>query len=233
MLKVGHFTGILARRADPKGKYCTLNYSRARFALAKQPQKGRNKPAGNVNTTQQLRIIGGQWRGRKLSFPSVDGLRPTGDRMRETLFNWIAADLPDAVCVDLFAGSGALGLESLSRGARQVTLIEKSREGVQSLRANLQLLGANNATILETDSLQWLTQDTGSGFDVVFIDPPFAADLWQQTFSLLSQHQRLNEGAAIYIETPKHQALEVPSDWQLHREKQAGDVCYRLYYYQP
>lgn len=201
--------------------------------MAKRPQKGRSKAAGNVNTTHQLRIIGGQWRGRKLNFPAVDGLRPTGDRMRETLFNWIASDLPGAACVDLFAGSGALGLESLSRGATQVTLIEKSREGAQNLQANLQLLGANNATIEETDSLQWLAQANDSSFDVVFIDPPFAANLWQQTFSLLSEHQRLNEGAAIYIEAPKHQALEVPSNWLLHREKKAGDVCYRLYYYQP
>jgi len=233
MLKVGQFTGILARRAGPKGKYCTLNDSRARLAVAKRPQKGRNKAAGKVETTQQLRIIGGQWRGRKISFPAVDGLRPTGDRMRETLFNWIAPDLPGATCVDLFAGSGALGLESLSRGASWVTLLEKSRQGAQQLRANLQLLGADNATVIETNSLQWLDQPTDSRFDVVFIDPPFAAELWQQAFALLIKHQWLNAGAAIYIEAPRHQVLEVPNDWQLHREKKAGDVCYRLYYYQP
>jgi len=230
---VEHFTGILARRADPKGKYCTLNDNRARLAVAKRPQKGRYKAAESAKTTQQLRIIGGQWRGRKLSFPSVEGLRPTGDRIRETLFSWIAVDLPGANCMDLFAGSGALGLESLSRGASQVTLLEKSREGAQQLRANLQLLGAANATVQETDSLQWLEQPAATRFDIVFIDPPFAAELWQQTFTLLEKHQWLNIGAAIYIEAPQHQALDVPSDWQLHREKKAGDVRYCLYYYQP
>lgn len=201
--------------------------------MAKRPQKGRDKAAGNATAAQQLRIIGGQWRGRKLSFPSIEGLRPTGDRIRETLFNWIAADLPGATCLDLFSGSGALGIESLSRGARQITLLEKSREGAQQLRTNLSLLGTENASVYEGDSLQWLKQSVHTRFDVAFIDPPFAAELWQQTFALLDGHQWLNAGAAIYVEAPRQQVLEVPNDWQLHREKKAGDVCYRLYYYQP
>ncbi|MGH1372028.1 MAG: 16S rRNA (guanine(966)-N(2))-methyltransferase RsmD [Cellvibrionaceae bacterium] len=186
------------------------------------------KAAGN----QTLRIIGGQWRGRKLSFASVDGLRPTGDRIRETLFNWIMTDLPSAHCLDAFSGSGALGLEALSRGAASAVLIEQDRNAAHQIRENLQLLNCNRAQVEQTSCLTWLAQQPSKPFDVVFLDPPFQQHLWADTIALLEQPGWLSDGAAIYVETPRSLPLSTPADWQLHREKHAGDVSYRLYYRQ-
>lgn len=177
----------------------------------------------------QLRIIGGQWRGRKLQFPAREGLRPTGDRIRETLFNWLQGELPDARCLDLFAGAGALGLEALSRGAAHCTLIEKDAPAAQQLRANIALLQAQNGAVEQADALAWLTQYRGPAFDLVFIDPPFAADLWQATFALLEQRALLSSSSWIYVESPAQLAPPAPANWQSHREKIAGEVCYRLY----
>lgn len=201
--------------------------------MSRHQQQGRNKSTKAGKQVNQLRIIGGQWRGRKLSFPTLDGLRPTGDRIRETLFNWLASDIPGSVCADLFAGSGALGFEALSRGAREVLLLEKSGSGAQQLRDNLSLLEASKGTVVQTDSLLWLKQQPVRPLDVVFIDPPFDANLWQETFDLLVERQWLKEGAAIYVETPRRHSLQIPAIWQQHREKRSGDVCYALYYYQP
>ncbi len=199
--------------------------------------KKRRRSSSKEKTTpapgsQTLRIIGGQWRGRKLSFANVDGLRPTGDRIRETLFNWIMADLPNAHCLDAYSGSGALGLEALSRGAASAVLIEQDRNAANHIRENLQLLNCDRAKVEQTNCLTWLAQQPHQPFDVVFVDPPFQQDLWADTINLLEQPGRLNDGAAIYIETPRSFALSTPADWRLHREKHAGDVSYRLYYRQ-
>ncbi|UTA48014.1 16S rRNA (guanine(966)-N(2))-methyltransferase RsmD [Simiduia sp. 21SJ11W-1] len=175
-----------------------------------------------------LRIIGGQWRGRKLAFPSVDGLRPTGDRVRETLFNWLQMDIPGSRCLDLFAGAGSLGLEALSRGCAHCTLIEKDTHAHRQLRENLNLLGASDAELVHADALNWLAGYQGPGFDVVFIDPPFSANLWAQAAAGLADH--LNPGALIYLEAPAQSSVTCPPHWALHREKRAGDVCYRLYH---
>lgn len=207
--------------------------ARREKALPKTPAKSLTKSPANLN---QLRIIGGLWRGRKLNFPSVDGLRPTGDRIRETLFNWLAPDMQGAHCLDLFAGSGALGLESLSRGAASSLLIEHDRAAAAQLKANLELLKADKGKVMQTDALSFLGQaakaEPLAPFDVVFIDPPFQLNLWQSVIDLLEQQGWLQQGAAIYIESGLNDHYRVPSNWLLHRDKTAGSVHYRLFYRQ-
>lgn len=182
-----------------------------------------------------LRIIAGDWRGRKLPILTSDGLRPTGDRLRETLFNWLAPWLPGSHCLDLFAGSGALGFEALSRGAAAVTMLELHREVANQLRANCAILGAQNIEIIETNALTWLSQPDRQNsvatpaFDLVFVDPPFAADLWQTVVDALEQQQQLADKALIYVETPEHFHLNPPDNWTLHRRKSTGAVCAHLF----
>ncbi|WP_192458588.1 16S rRNA (guanine(966)-N(2))-methyltransferase [Musicola keenii] len=177
----------------------------------------------------QIRIIGGQWRGRKLPVPDSPGLRPTTDRVRETLFNWLAPVIQQSRCLDCFAGSGALGLEALSRYAAHATLLEAERNVARQLTQNLAVLKAENASVVHTDSLQWLAGE-GSPYDVVFLDPPFRRGLLDDTLMLLEANGWLAEEAWIYIETEaENHALALPANWALHREKTAGQVAYRLY----
>ncbi|MFP1747285.1 16S rRNA (guanine(966)-N(2))-methyltransferase [Lonsdalea quercina] len=177
----------------------------------------------------QIRIIGGQWRGRKLPVPHSPGLRPTTDRVRETLFNWLAPVIQQARCLDCFAGSGALALEALSRYATHATLLEAERGIARQLSQNLSLLRAENASVIHTDALQWLAQP-GEAFDVVFLDPPFRQGLLDNTVNLLETQGWLADDAWIYIETEaENRTLNLPANWQLHREKVAGQVAYRLY----
>lgn len=184
----------------------------------------------------QLRIIGGQWRGRKLNIADVEGLRPSGDRIRETLFNWLAAEIPDAHCLDCFAGTGALGLESLSRGAASVELVEKHPIAATSIAEHLKTLDAHRGKLITQDCLQWLEHSTATGkptenqpIDIAFIDPPFSANLWDSTISALENSQRLADNAIIYIESPKDTPLTIPAHWVLHREKYTGQICFRLF----
>ncbi|NDL64561.1 16S rRNA (guanine(966)-N(2))-methyltransferase [Acerihabitans arboris] len=182
-----------------------------------------SRPAG------QIRIIGGQWRGRKLPVPDSPGLRPTTDRVRETLFNWLAPMIQGARCLDCFAGSGALGLEALSRHAGVATLLEQDRSVAGQLEKNITLLGAANGKVMVTDSLRWLAQP-GTPYDLVFLDPPFRHGLIDQTVRLLEQNDWLAPGAWIYIEAEtENHGITVPAHWRLHREKVAGQVAYRLY----
>lgn len=195
---------------------------------APSPAKARLKPAKGTN---QLRIIGGQWRGRKLGFPDVDGLRPTGDRIRETLFNWLAPDIRGARCLDLFAGSGALGLEALSRGAGASLLVERDAKAAAQLRANLALLKADQGSLINADALTLLQQgNSATPFDVVFVDPPFQLNLWQAVVDALETGGWLADEAIVYIESGRESAYQVPPNWTLHRDKQAGQVSYRLFY---
>jgi 16S rRNA (guanine966-N2)-methyltransferase len=200
--------------------------------LSKTAAQTRNKsPAIAAKGSNQLRIIGGLWRGRKLSFPDADGLRPTGDRIRETLFNWLGPEIQGAHCLDLFAGSGALGLEALSRGAESSLLLEKNANAAGQLKSNLQLLQADNGKVEQTDSLAWLIrQQPAQRFDIVFIDPPFALDLWEKIASALETGNWLSDEATIYLEAPRDVHLQLPANWQLHRDKQAGQVSFRLYH---
>ena len=200
--------------------------------LLKPPVRSHtHRRTATSRTANQLRIIGGQWRGRKLSFPDVDGLRPTGDRIRETLFNWLAPELPGARCLDLFAGSGALGLEALSRGASASVLVERDSGAASQLRANLALLAATEGQLLQVDALRLLRDgNSGAPYAVVFIDPPFQLGLWQAVIDALEEGQWLSEDASVYIESGRDSVYVVPANWRLHREKHAGQVSYRLFY---
>lgn len=187
---------------------------------------------GKSSMTGQIRIIGGQWRGRKLPVPDSDGLRPTTDRVRETLFNWLAPYIAGSRCLDCFAGSGALTLEALSRYAAKAIMLEKQRSIAAQLQQNLQCVDAKQAKVVQTDTLGWLEQ-SGQPFDIVFIDPPFRQGLIDPVMLLLEKNHWLSNDAWIYIECEaEHKQLEVPTHWRLHREKQAGQVIYRLYHRQ-
>ena len=176
-----------------------------------------------------LRIIGGDWRSRKLPIAEVPGLRPTPDRVRETLFNWLQTEIPGARCLDVFAGSGALGFEAASRGAKEVVMLEKDRLAGKVLAENIRLLKAGNIQLLQTDAMQWL-ETTGERFDIVFIDPPYASELQAQTCRLLEQQHWLNDNAHIYLELSSQQALpELPQNWQILKGKKAGEVGYYLF----
>lgn len=191
----------------------------------------KSSPGQPLNSAGQLRIIGGSWRGRKLSFPDVDGLRPTGDRVRETLFNWLAPEIQSARCMDLFAGSGALGLEALSRGASLGVLVECNTKACAHLRTNLQMLKADNGLVVHEDALSLLRQgNTQEPYHIVFIDPPFSLNLWQAVIDALEAGNWLADDATIYIESGRESVYQLPINWQLHREKYAGQVCYRLFY---
>lgn len=177
----------------------------------------------------QIRIIGGQWRGRKLPVPDSPGLRPTTDRVRETLFNWLAPYMADARCLDCFAGSGALGLEALSRYASHATLLEMNKIVARQLQTNLATLKALHGEVVNTDTLSWLAA-AGQAYDIAFIDPPFRKGILDKVLTLLENQGWLADEALIYVESEvEGGAPNVPSRWALHREKIAGQVAYRLY----
>ncbi|MDX1824332.1 MAG: 16S rRNA (guanine(966)-N(2))-methyltransferase RsmD [Thiohalomonadales bacterium] len=176
----------------------------------------------------QLRIIGGEWRGRKMSFPDVPGLRPTPDRVRETVFNWLAPVLPGARCLDLFAGSGALGLEALSRGAVRVVLVDNQPEVIKQLKENLGLLQADAAEVIRAEALVYL-DGPAIPFDVVFLDPPYHTDWLARCIEKLEQDDWLAPHAWIYLEAPAKVSLpDLPVNWRVTRSKKAGEVGYHL-----
>ncbi len=185
-------------------------------------RRRQQNPSQKRPQTGQVRIISGLWRGRKLPVHDAEGLRPTTDRVKETLFNWIAQDVPNAKCLDLFAGSGGLGFECASRQAESVTMLEMNPQAFNQLKANISALKAENIEAINTDSLAYLKQ-TGTPFDVVFIDPPFRKGLLDEALQLLEENGWLADNAMIYIETEKELQLpELPESWQLYREKNAG-----------
>lgn len=180
--------------------------------------------------TGQLRIIGGQWRGRRLRFPAVDGLRPTTDRIRETLFNWLAPEIAGARCADLFCGSGALGLEALSRGALSCDFVDSNERVIDSLRKHLSALDAQDRASCHTgDALGFLDREHPP-WQIVFVDPPFGRDLAIGCCRMLAQHRLVAPGGLVYLETGRDESLEgLPAHWEPHREKTAGGVAFRLY----
>lgn len=182
------------------------------------------------NHKSELRIIGGQWRSRKLEFTAAQGLRPTGDRMRETLFNWLAPIIKDANCADLFAGSGALGLEALSRGARHCDFIDSSAAAIAQISQHLATLDATQLAACHKDSANGYLTQARRALDIVFIDPPFNCHFVIPTCEQLQASELLAPGALIYIETPAQEPLtELPASWEIHREKVTGGVACRLY----
>jgi len=177
-----------------------------------------------------FRIIAGQWGSRKLGFYPVKDLRPTTDRIRETLFNWLMPVLPGARCLDLFAGSGALGFEAASRGAGQVELVEQHAKAYQALQDNIKLLAADNISVCRHDALKFLGQnDTEKSFDIVFLDPPYRLELLQSCTALLQENNWLSPKAYIYLEHSRQQNFTAPDDWQCDKSKTAGNVVYALY----
>ena len=177
----------------------------------------------------KLRIIGGKWRSRLLPVVDLPGLRPTTDRVRETLFNWLQNDIPGARCLDLFAGSGALGFEAASRGASSVILLESQAKAARTLQANINLLNAQSIKLISCDALKWLSAPATEQFDIVFIDPPFDSDYLQSACQLLEAGEYLSEQSCIYLEMDRKQPLpELPDDWHVYREKKAGQVSYYL-----
>ena len=178
----------------------------------------------------KLRLIGGKWRSRVLPVLDLPGLRPTTDRVRETLFNWLQNDIPGARCLDLFAGSGALGFEAASRGAESVLMLELQGEAAKTLASNIVRLQAVNVQLQRQDAMTWLRSEPKSGsFDIVFIDPPFDSDYLSKTCELLDSQQLLSPEAFIYLEMNRKQTLpELPKNWTLCRQKKAGQVGYYL-----
>ncbi|ROR34236.1 16S rRNA (guanine(966)-N(2))-methyltransferase RsmD [Inmirania thermothiophila] len=176
----------------------------------------------------RVRIVGGCWRGRRLPVPSVPGLRPTPDRVRETLFNWLAPRIAGAACLDLFAGSGALGLEAASRGAARVVLVERDARLAQALRARLVELGAEGVEVVRADVLRWLACTPPVPFDVVFVDPPYAARLQGPVLARLARGW-VRPGGWVYVEQPRQEApAAAPPGWRVVREGRAGAVAFRL-----
>lgn len=210
-------------------------------------QSKKQKPANRKGRqhTNSLRIIAGQWRGRKLSFATAPGLRPTPDRVRETLFNWLQGHLHDARCLDLFAGSGALAFEALSRGAGHVTLVENNRDAANMLRENIALLQTDNALLIQTDAFQYLytryldaqyldgkSQSSPlQAFDLIFLDPPFRQNYLPGLLTSIHEKDLLTKSGAIYLEYENEanpQLEEALEPFEVLKEQKAGQVVSQL-----
>ena len=178
----------------------------------------------------QLRIIGGQWRSRQFDFPMAHGLRPTPNRVRETLFNWLAPYVEGAKVLDLFAGSGALFLEALSRGASSALALDSNHSAITSLRQTLTTLKCTNGQLLQTNALLHLENQPATPYDLVFLDPPFGENLLEQACTLLEEKGWLAQHAWVYTESEAApSSLALPGNWRLHREQKAGQVYYALW----
>jgi 16S rRNA (guanine966-N2)-methyltransferase len=192
------------------------------MAARKQADKKKSQPG-------QLRIVAGNWRSRLLRIADVPGLRPTSERIRETLFNWLTPSIHGARCLDLCAGTGALGIEALSRGAADVVFVEQSVLAAKTLQANINSLGAKDVVILNLDARKYLCRESPTAFDVVFIDPPFAAELHDELCRLLAAAAWLAANARIYIELDRDQPEPtLPDAWFILKNKTAGKVRYML-----
>lgn len=176
----------------------------------------------------QFRVIGGQWKGRKLRFYEVEGLRPSLDRIRETLFNWLQSDIRGARCLDLFAGSGAIGIEALSRGAEWVEFVELNKKAVRQLETNLGLLEADNTHIVHLDAKKYLEADN-EPFNIVFLDPPFHKGFAEETMKKLALTNLVNKDTLVYLEIEQGLEVMTPDGWELLKDKKAGQLQYRLY----
>lgn len=169
----------------------------------------------------KVRIIAGRWRGRKLDVIDSPGLRPTPDRVRETLFNWIQQEIAGARCLDLFAGTGALGFEALSRDAAEVVMVESNPKIVESLKQQAQILKSENQSIQLADAMTWLQQGA-KAFDIIFLDPPFKQGFIEECCHLIIEESLLNTNGLVYIESEKN--LTLPEGWHIRKQKKAGQV---------
>jgi 16S rRNA (guanine966-N2)-methyltransferase len=205
-----------------------------------QARKQQNKKTasgyGQGKSAGKIRIIAGKYKGRKLPVVMAEGLRPTTDRVKETVFNWLMPYIAQANCLDCFAGSGGLGFEALSRGADQVTLVELNRGAAKQLLENKKLLQADNLTVINSDALTFIKEgafkaEQHQPYDLVFLDPPFRQQLVEQA-ALLLNNFGLADQAIIYVEMEAESTQQLPENWQLLKEKVAGQVVYQLYQYQ-
>ncbi|RYV02927.1 16S rRNA (guanine(966)-N(2))-methyltransferase RsmD [Shewanella sp. OPT22] len=186
--------------------------------------------AKNKSASHHIRIISGQWRSRKLPVHDLEGLRPTTDRIKETVFNWLMTDVKNARVLDCFAGSGSLGFEALSRYAQFTQFFELNPQAAKQLTTNLATLNCDNARVSQGDTLSLLEQPPAQGFDLVFIDPPFRKGLVEPVIQQLSEKKWLADDALVYVETESElQHLATPTHWSLLKEKSAGQVTSRLY----
>jgi 16S rRNA (guanine966-N2)-methyltransferase len=210
--------------------------NQAKKQLSKKLLSGR----GQGKSAGKIRIIAGKYKGRKLPVLMAEGLRPTTDRVKETVFNWLMPYIAQANCLDCFAGSGSLGFEALSRGADEVTLVELNRAAANQLLENKDLLKANNINVINDNALVFLKNDplkpkltakSDKAFDLVFLDPPFRKQLVEQAAQLLNNFG-LAEQALIYVEMEAESTQVIPANWQLIKEKISGQVVYQLYKYQ-
>jgi 16S rRNA (guanine966-N2)-methyltransferase len=196
--------------------------------MSKRPKPPKANPAHTGDG--QLRIIGGQWRSRQFNFPMAAGLRPTPNRVRETLFNWLAPYIEGAKVLDLFAGSGALFLEALSRGAGSALALDLNPTAISSLRDHLHTLNCDNGQLQQTNALLYLENPAAVTFDLVFLDPPFSQNLLLPACTLLEQNGWLAADAWVYTESENPPSgLGIPGNWRLHREQKAGQVYYALW----
>jgi 16S rRNA (guanine966-N2)-methyltransferase len=202
---------------------------------AARPAKRANDAGGGAGRARTmprvLRIIGGRHRGRRLQFPAGVDIRPTPDRVRETLFNWLQSRLADARVLDLFAGSGALGLEALSRGAAHVTFVERDRGAAAAIRGLAEEWREESAHVICADALAWLGQETQAGpFDIVFLDPPYDSSLLAAAAAALARSGRLAPDARVYVERRARDPLQaLPDTWKELRSGRAGEVGYHLF----
>ena len=186
-------------------------------AANKKPRPGR------------LRIVAGKWRSRLLDVADLPGLRPTSERVRETLFNWLAPCIQGARCLDLYAGTGALGFEALSRGAAQVVFVESSRRAAKAIEKSVQILGASAAVTHHGDATDYVRNAAPAPFDIVFLDPPFAGDGLEELCRLIEDHGVLAAGARVYLEQDRAKPeVVLPGRWQVLKNKTAGNVRYML-----
>lgn len=185
----------------------------------KKDRRKQSRGSGSV------RIIAGNWRGSKLPIADLPGLRPSGDRCRETLFNWLQPHLRGAVCADLFAGSGALGMEAASRGAARVVLIEKNARAANVLQENIDRLKGEHVEVILGDAMAWLQEQAPQSINIVFIDPPFGLQLESRALEVLELGDVVKPGGFVYVETARSEAGQVPGPgWELVREKALGEV---------
>ncbi|HEY9120935.1 MAG TPA: 16S rRNA (guanine(966)-N(2))-methyltransferase RsmD [Marinobacter sp.] len=190
----------------------------------------RNQKPRPASGGGELRIIGGDWRSRKLRFPEAGGVRPTPARTRETLFNWLSFHLAGSLCLDLFAGSGALGLEALSRGAGATVFVDHTPELAQALRSNLRLLKSNKGEVVCQNVDTYLAQPPAKPFDILFMDPPFRQGWLEKLFPMIADNGWVKPGSWIYVEHESELPTPTPpANWTLHKQKTAGQVTYCLF----
>lgn len=229
----------------------------AKRTVAKRKTSSRSER--KITQRGQCRIIAGKWRGRIIRFEDADGLRPTTDRIRETVFNWLQAVVPQSYCLDCFAGSGVLGFEAISRGAKEVVFVEQNKTTIKNIRDNCRHLDADNAVIVHQDSLAWLIRISAAGlnvdqglcegqkgcqkdrqeelqkerlkqkFNLVFLDPPFDSNLLETSSALINSSGSLADDAIIYVEHAINKNVTLPENWLCLKEKRSGQVSYKIY----